>query len=290
MHQQQELQRINAGFIEAKRITRLHAKTFYVASLLLPRAKRYAAYAVYAACRISDDAVDEETVSRQQKLARIRENIIAAYGNSALKEPLFSALRKTVKEYAIPRDYFETLLEGMRMDLSKVRYENFTQLYDYAYKAAGVVGLIMLKIFGSANEETKERAVELGIAMQLTNIIRDVREDYLRDRIYLPEEEMRKFAVTEDDIGRKQMSQNLKELLKFQSLRAKQYYKSCEPGIRMLSDKRSRLVTRAMEEMYEALLEEIEKNDYNVFSERLYVNRLKKVCIVLRVLLHNDAD
>ena len=276
---------LNAGFSQARAITGHNAKTFYSASHFLPKEKRYAAYVVYAVCRLSDDAVDINISQPAQSLSRIKENIALVYSDESINRHLLLALRKTVKDYGVNKEYFDKFIAGMQMDLSKKRYKNFGELYDYSYKAAGVIGLIMLEIFDRHNEEAKDCAVALGIAMQLTNIIRDIKEDYLRGRIYLPMDEMEKFAVSETDISLGIMNENLKRLLEFQARRAKEYYTESEKGIKMIHDARCRLVVRAMKEMYEALLDEMEKNDYNVFSKRARVNGLKKAGILLKILL-----
>ncbi len=286
MPKSRESQSINAGFTLAKAITRRHSKTFYFASHFLPKAKRLAAYAVYAACRLSDDAVDEGNAQQEQNLSRVRENINAAYSTAPLVDGLFLALRKTVKDYGIPREHFDVLIDGMRTDLFKKRYKNFTELYDYSYKAAGVIGLMMLKILGLDSGQARDYGVSLGIAMQLTNITRDIKEDYARGRVYLPEDEMKRFTVVETDLAGERINENMKNLLKIQVLRARQYYGRSEAGIKIIRDTRCRLVVRVMKEMYEAILDEIEKNDYNTLSKHIYVNKFKKMGIILRILFY----
>jgi len=277
---------LNTGFAEAKAITGHNAKTFYLSSRFLPKPKRYAAYVIYAVCRLSDDAVDINISSPAQSLSRIKENIAMVYSEEFLTHQLLLALRKTVKEYDIPKEHFDEFIAGMQMDLSKKRYKNFAELYNYSYRAAGVIGLIMLEIFDQHNEAAKDYAVALGIAMQLTNIIRDIKEDYLRGRIYLPLDEMEKFGVCETDISRGIMNENLKGLLEFNARRAKEYYTECEKGIKMIRDARCRFVVRAMKEMYETLLDEMGKKHYNVFSKRARVNGFQKAGILLRILLY----
>jgi len=286
MTESRESQSLKAGFALAKAITRRHSKTFYFASHFLPKAKRQAAYAVYAACRASDDAVDEVSAQQEQSLSRVREDINAVYSAAPLADGLFLALRKTVKDYGIPREHFDVLIDGMRTDLFKKRYKNFAELYDYSYKAAGVIGLMMLKILGLDSGQARDYGVSLGIAMQLTNITRDIKEDYARGRVYLPEDEIKRFTVAETDFAGERINENMKNLLKIQVSRARQYYGRSEAGIKIIHDPRCRLVVRTMKEMYEAILNEIEKNDYNVLSKHVYVNSLKKLGIILRILFY----
>lgn len=273
------------GFQIAKEITRHHAKTFYFASRFLPRNKRLAAYAVYAICRTSDDAVDTPTALPAVSLAQVAANIESAYDGSPLRDPLLLAFRQTVQEYNIPKAYFDTLLDGMAMDLRKTRYRDFAELYDYCYKVAGVIGLIMLRIFGYESDEAKKYAVDLGVAMQLTNILRDIREDEERGRIYIPQEELEKFQISEEEIVNRVQSENWTRLLKFQIKRARAYYASSLHGIKLISDLGSRFVVLAMREIYGAILRVIERNDYDVFSQRAHVKGKEKAMMALRILL-----
>jgi phytoene synthase len=196
--------RIADGFSTARAITKQHAKTFYFASHFLPEEKRPAAYAVYALCRISDDTVDavsSSTAAAAKNLSRIQDSLNAVYDNSPLTDDLLIAFKQTVATYAIPRLYFDELIDGMYLDLNKHTYEDFDELYRYCYKVAGVVGLIMLKIFGSNNPAAETHAVQLGVAMQLTNILRDIREDFQRGRVYLPQNELEKFGLSSDRLS-----------------------------------------------------------------------------------------
>lgn len=275
--------KLKAGFKKAQGITKKHAKTFYFASRFLPKEKRLASFAVYAVCRISDDAVDIEKESKISALENIKYAIDAAYGNQELNDEIIIAFRYIIKKYNIPKIYFEELLSGMRMDLEKARYTNFQELRDYCYKVAGVVGLIMLKIFDYDNESALDFAADLGIAMQLTNILRDIKEDYTRGRIYLPLDEMQAFNVSEDSLNISKIDENFKGLLEFQIRRARQYYLNSEYGIKLINDKKCRFVAMAMKNMYAAILDAIEKNNYDVYSFRAHVNNKKKIMMAIRL-------
>ncbi|MFC1658284.1 phytoene/squalene synthase family protein [Candidatus Omnitrophota bacterium] len=273
------------GFAQAAAITRQYAKTFYFASHFFPKDKRYAAYSVYAVCRISDESVDSALDQRHaQNLAVINEQISAVYENRQLKNNLLLAFKQTVNKYRIPKNYFDDLLAGMRMDLEKNRYRDFSELETYCYRVAGVVGLIMLKITVSDNREAERYARDLGTAMQLTNIIRDIRQDYLMGRIYLPQDEMSRYAVTEEQIGREKLDENLINLLKFQIQRARQYYASSLEGIAMINDSSCRRAVSMMREIYAAILQSVEGNGYDVFSHRACVGSFDKLRIALKVL------
>lgn len=274
------------GFKEAEAITKKHARTFYFASRFLKKSKRSAAYAIYSLCRISDEAVDSTIDNQSAKnLIRLKEDINSAYSDSALESPLLQAFRQTVKNYRIPKEYFDKLIEGIHMDLEKSLYQNFEELYKYCYKVAGVVGLIMLRIFGCDNGKAKGYAVNLGIAMQLTNILRDIKEDYNRGRIYLPQEEMELFKVSQSDISDTKVSKNFKALLEFQIARARQYYTESAPGIKMLPDANSRFVVSVMAGIYSGILDSIEENNYDVLTKRAYVGNVKKTITALKILL-----
>lgn len=277
---------LEAGFTQAEKITKKYAKTFYFASPFLSKERRRAAYAVYAVCRIADDYVDAnlpDTASK--KLIKIEQGIDSAYTDGELQDPLLLVFRNSIKTYAIPRQYFKDIIAGMRLDLNKNRYADFGELHDYCYKVAGVVGLTMLQIFDTRAQEAKGYAVDLGVALQLTNIIRDIKEDYARGRIYLPQEDLQRFGITQEDIGQEKLSENFKALLNFQIQRARQYYSRSLAGLKFIKDKSSRLLIMAIQQMYAAILEVIEKSDYDVFTRRAQVSNLKKIAIISKVFL-----
>lgn len=274
------------GFRAAVRITRSNAKTFYFASFFLPKESKNAAYAIYAVCRLSDDSVDKVSGAlRHNELTEIERGITLAYGDSPLTDPLLCAFRRTVREYDIPESYFYELLSGMRMDLEKNRYAGFNALYDYCYKVAGVVGLIMLKVFKGSGDTAKKHAEELGVAMQLTNILRDIREDFLMGRIYLPQDEMRRFGVSEEDIARANISENFRSLMRFQIQRARDHYNRSLAGIPLIPGRRNRLVVLAMHELYSGILDAIVANKYDVFSGRAQVKTGAKILRAVKLLL-----
>jgi phytoene synthase len=281
-------QHIADGFSAARAITKQHAKTFYFASHFLPSEKRPAAYAVYALCRISDDTVDavsSSTAAVAKNLSRIQDSLNAVYDGSPLTDDLLIAFKQTVSTYAIPRLYFDELIDGMYMDLNKHTYEDFDELYRYCYKVAGVVGLIMLRIFGSNNPAAETHAVQLGVAMQLTNILRDIREDFQRGRIYLPQNELEKFGLSSDSLSSGVVDAAFKSFMQFQISRARDYYEQSAAGISMIADSRSRFVVYAMKDLYAGILSAIEKIDYDVFRTRAHVSSAGKIAAALRIFL-----
>jgi len=277
---------LEAGFKQAEKITKKYAKTFYFASPFLSKEKRKAAYAVYAVCRIADDYVDNNgRDAAGQKLIEIERDIDSAYADGPLENPLLLAFRNSVKTYAIPRNYFKDIMAGMYMDLHKSRYADFDELRDYCNKVAGVVGLIMLQIFDATAQEARPYAVDLGIALQLTNIIRDIKEDYARGRIYLPQDEMQKFGITQKDLAGEKVNENFKALLGFQIQRARQYYQRSLAGLRLIKHRSNRFLILAIKQMYASILQVIEKNGYDVFSERARVSNFKKGAIIFKLFL-----
>lgn len=265
---------LKTGFEQARDITRRHAHTFYLTSFFLPKEKRLAAYAVYALCRLGDESVDNTQASDEQKkkdLAIIQEKISHAFSAVEITDPLIFCFRKTVHKYRIPKEYFDELISGMAMDLTVSRYQTFNELYDYSYKVAGVIGLIMTKIFGYKNTDAEKHAIELGIALQLTNILRDIKEDFARGRIYLPQTEMKKFEITEDDLGKGLVNERFKSFMRFQIERARDYFCRASQGLPLITDKRCRFTAFLILEFYAKILTKIEKNNFDVYSKRAIV-------------------
>jgi len=283
------MNKLELGFKEAKKITKHYAKTFYLASKFLPCEKKLAAYAIYAICRISDNSVDDNVGgASSDKLSKVKENIDLAYGKKDLDNCLLLAFRETVNKYSLPKKHFYDLIEGMRMDLYKKRYQTFDELKEYCYKAAGVVGLIMVEVFGYRDLKAQDHAIDLGFAMQLTNILRDIKEDFERGRIYLPLEEINRFGVSEKDISSLRVSQNFKMLMEFQIKRIRQYFASANLGIKMVDSPSSRFVVKVMIDLYSGILNEIENNDYDVYSRRAHVNNFKKMFKLGKILFRGE--
>jgi len=271
-------------------MTRHHAKTFYFASHVLPAQKRGDAYAVYALCRYVDDQIDlaPDDAARKRALADLSHLLHAAYlpGESAASLerslPWLRAFRETIRRRAIPAGYFEDLLKGVEMDRGRVRLQTWDELDRYCYLVAGVVGLIMVHVLTEPAPELLKPARDLGTAMQLTNILRDVAEDWQRDRLYLPADELEKFGLTADDIAQQRTGDSFQAMLRFQIGRARAYYSYAEPGIAALPADGSRFCARLMSTIYGAILDEIERADYQVYRGRVRVSFPRKLWLALR--------
>lgn len=289
-----EDQDLKIAYAHCRAITRHHAKTFYMATRFLPNHKQRSIFAIYSLCRYLDDLVDEgedlvmkkqiSTLEIIERLEVFKIKLINTYKGIEHKDPILMAFADTLNKFDISLDLPLLLMEGVKMDLVKSRYQTFDELYDYSYKVASVVGLMTSEVFGYNDKKAIEHAVELGIAMQLTNILRDVGEDLVKDRIYLPKEELDEFNVSEKDLFNHNLSENFIELMKFQVERANIYYVSSDSGIPMLN-KDSRLPVGLARENYSRILQKIEENNYDVFSQRAYLNSTEKLTIVPKVML-----
>jgi len=239
---------------------------------------------IYAFCRKTDDIVDMKYESLKNKEVTLndweKELQLALNKKSEIK--LLNELSKQISKFNIPHNPFFDLIDGMKMDLSKKRYETFDELREYCYKAASTVGLMTIPIFGYKNKSTVKFAENLGIALQLTNIIRDIKMDAVVDRIYLPQDDLKKFNYSEYDLMNNEYNENFIELMKFQVERAKSFYLMADENLTK-EDKASMFAARAMEHIYDRLLQKIEAEKYNVFKKKINVSRRNKIFISLSV-------
>lgn len=280
-----------------REIARREAKNFYYAFLALPHHKRDAICAVYAFMRHADDLSDDESLSlddrRKQMSAWLRAWRHAAQGG-ATTDPVFIALADTQQRFGISSDLLDKLIQGTAMDLQRSdspeqydTYATFEDLYRYCYLVASVVGLVCIRIFGYSDPRAEKLAEESGIAFQLTNILRDVREDVERKRVYLPLDDMRRHNIAIQDLVAKpvQVMPNMRALLAETAARAERYYKS---GFALLAliDADSRPALWVLISIYYRLLKRIERNDYEVFARRIAVPSATKLTILARGLLH----
>ena len=277
---------VSRGYRLSAAITRQHAKTFYFCSLFLSKEKRLSAYAVYAFSRNIDDTFDSSSSAGQKEVSAWLNSIDRVYGNTPLEDPVLIAVRNTVNKYDIPAEYFRDLVKGMEMDLTMNRYRDFAGLYEYCYRVAGVIGLIMIKILGYSSGDALLYAEKTGIAMQLTNILRDIKEDLAMGRIYLPSGELGKYGVAESDLSSGAVTGPFKDLLRFQIERARSYYREGFRGIKLIPGANARFIAKLMSNMYAGILERIEKNDYDIFSGRCYVSFLGKIAITVKTLVN----
>ena len=270
--------------VAARAICRHHARSFYFASHFLPRAKRDHAYAVYAFCRLLDDAADENptpgSVDAFQRLLHAvyaRAHAPLTAGMSQRDRLAIDAFAHTVHACAIPRVYFDELAEGCRMDFTIHRYSTWAALERYCYRVAGVVGLMMCRVFGLKEDGALEQAVQMGNAMQLTNILRDVAEDWERGRLYLPAEDLARFGLDESAIAARRCDGAFVSLMQFEIDRARALYARAAIGLRQLPDDGSRLTACVMAVVYAGILGAIERQRYDVFAGRAHLTTPQKL-------------
>jgi len=272
----------------AQAITREHARTFYFSSHVLSAEVRRDAYAVYACCRLVDDAVDGAAARGEVVQPEFAGEILGrAFGGGGAKagEEWMPAFRHTVERKKIQRRWFEDLAVGVAGDAGPVDLQTWKELDLYCYRVAGTVGLMMMRVFGSEKEEAEPRAVDLGRGMQLTNILRDVAEDARAGRIYLPAQEREEYGVRTADLLEGRPSGRWAEFMRFQVARAREQYVLAEPGIAMLPAGGGRLSTWLMRELYAGILDPIEDSGYEVFSQRHSLSIGQKLVRGARVVL-----
>ena len=278
---------LRTAYRDCRLITRKAATNFYYAFITLPPRKRRAIYAAYAFCRLCDDASDEQ-MPAGEKLARLvslRSSLSAAYAGRP-EGPVFTALADTAAVFDIPEEYFQEVVSGVEMDLTKTRYENFDELRTYCYRVASVVGLACLHIFGFSEPRAKEYAVDLGLAMQLTNIMRDVQEDMERDRIYLPMDEIQETGYSVEELRQKVSNEPFRELMAIQAQRARAYYESGARLLPLLSP-RTRACPAVLGQLYSLILDRIEKRDFNVFNGRVRLSRREKYLVTVQTWMRS---
>ena len=291
-------ERLRDAYTHCRAITRYYAKTFYMATRFLPNEKQRSIFAIYGLCRYLDNLVDEtvdlmhhqkiDISEVDEKLSEFGDKLTGVYNGRKSDDPILNAFSHTLERYHIPIELPFKLMEGVRSDLVKNRYSSFKELYDYSYKVASVVGLMTSRVFGYTNEKALEYAIDLGIAMQLTNILRDIGEDLDRNRIYIPQDELKMFEVSESDLFNRVKSENFLALMKFQIMRARKYYSLADIGIKML-DRDSRVPVYLARYNYSRILDKIVENDYNVFMERAFLNNLEKFSILPKIIIEMRA-
>jgi phytoene synthase len=264
-------------------IARRTGKNFYYSFIVMPREKRLAMCAIYAFMRRSDDIADgaANPALASEGLRAWRATVDAALHGKNSTEPILPALADTVQRYGIEPRRFHELLDGAEMDQTKTRYETFDELYKYCYHVASVVGLIVLPIFGYNDEAAKPPAEACGIAFQLTNILRDVKEDAQLGRIYLPREDLKRFGVEEADIMNSRTTPQFFKLMKFHTERAREYYGKAQPLVGMISED-SRGTLAVMMAIYGGILDKIERRNFAVFEERIRLSAAEKLWIVAK--------
>lgn len=265
--------------------------SFHYSFGFLPKEERAAIKTIYAFARRIDDIVDEnpsqeESVidEKRHRLSWWRTQIEGIYAASADVSSSVDPLRSVINRYKIPKQYLQTIIDGCERDLVQRRYETFADLKRYCYSVASVVGLISIEIFGYRHESTRQYAINLGYALQLTNILRDVKSDYDRGFVYIPKEDLVRFRYTEDDLRNQVYDERFINLMEFQAKRAREYYHQARALLR--PDERMTMVAaQIMDAIYYRLLEKIELNDYRIFTRRISVSTVHKVITALRIWL-----
>jgi phytoene synthase len=277
---------VERAYRSCQAYTRSRAKNFYYAFAALPAPKRRAIYAAYAFAGQVDDVTDGDAPleAKTRELADYRRRLDACYAGQR-PEPLFIALGDAADRFSLPREYFEELISGVEMDLSTYRYRTFEELRQYCYRVASVVGLICIQTFGHRpHPQATDFATDMGIALQLTNIMRDLQEDAGRGRIYLPLDELERFGYSESQLLRGDYNEAFRELMAFQAQRARGYFASGRRLLPLLS-LRSRLCINVLQGVYFEILCRIEERRYNVFSERVSFSDREKLTLIGKLWL-----
>ncbi len=278
---------VGESYSYCRKVARTRAKNFYYSFILLPAQQRNSMCAIYAFMRYCDDLSDEPGASRAsiEQWRRALENALAG---SFDDHPVWPAFHDTVGRYVIPHRYFHDMIDGVESDLKPVRFAAFEDLYRYCYRVASVVGLTTIHIFGFESSRAPLLAEKCGIAFQLTNILRDIREDGERGRVYLPAEDLARFGVEEAELVGGERTDGVVELMRFEAARARAYYDEAMPLIDLVHE-RSRASLRALISIYSRLLDRIQQTNYDVFSRRVSLPAWEKSWIVLRAFVSPGA-
>ena len=263
---------LRASYAECKRLNALHGKTYFLATLLLPKAKRPFVHALYGFARYADEIVDDlaSQLSVQEKAKELNtwgSKVLSDLKKGNSQDAVGRALIDTVNRFDIPHEYFEAFLHSMEMDLTVQEYETYEDLMEYVYGSAAVIGLQMVPILGPLHADAYESAKTLGIAFQLANFIRDVGEDLDRSRVYLPKKELEQFGVDRKMLEARMLTPEIVEALKFQIARVKRLQEQAAPGIQLLEPS-SRPCIQAASTLYCGIVEEVEKINYDIFNKR----------------------
>ena len=280
---------LRASYEECKRLNSLHGKTYYLATLLLPKAKRPFVHALYGFARYADEIVDDlaSPLSDQEKADVLRawsSGIIEDLRKGTSSDPIGMALVDTVTRFAIPIEHFEAFIHSMTMDLSVSEYQSYDDLMEYVYGSAAVIGLEMVPILGALSPEAYGAAEKLGIAFQLANFIRDVGEDLDRGRVYLPIQELAEHGVSYEMLNERILTPQIKSALQAQIARVRRLQREAAPGIAML-EPASRACIEAASELYCGIVDEIEKIDCQIFDKRAKTSTMRRLRVALPAYL-----
>ena len=287
---------LRSSYEECKKLNRDHGKTYYLATLLLPRAIRPHVHALYGFARFADEIVDNlaSTLTPQQKSDRLHrwaDGVLGDIEKQRSADPIARALVNTIITFQIPTSYFEAFLHSMAMDLTVTEYQDFDALSEYVYGSAAVIGLQMVHVLGTLPEKRTEALVaaeKLGVAFQLANFIRDVGEDLERGRVYLPIDELAQFGVTRRDLEKRIITPEVISALQFQIERVRDLQRQATPGIDLLTAY-ARPCIRAASELYCGIVDEVEKIDYQIFTKRAATSTWRRFSVVVPLALQSLA-
>ena len=274
---------LDRSFRYCREVARSRAKNFYYSFILLERGQRDAMCAIYAFMRYCDDLSDEPGANRAA-VEQWRAALVSALSGAPGDHPVWPAFLDTVERYRIPHEYFHQMIDGVASDLEPRQISTFDELYRYCYQVASVVGLTTIHIFGFDDEAAKPLAEKCGVAFQLTNILRDIKEDAGRDRIYLPAEDLAAHGVSEAELIAGERTKRITGLLQFEAARARRYYDESAPLVGMVAPG-SRKSLWALIQIYKTLLDRIEQSGYDVFTRRVSLSTLAKLGIAARALV-----
>lgn len=274
---------LRASYAECKRLNSEHGKTYYLATLLLPKAKRPFVHALYGFARYADEIVDDlsSQLTPEEKTAALKSwsaQIMLDLESGSSSDPIGKAFVDTVQRFNIPQTHFAAFLHSMEMDLTVSTYKDYESLMEYVYGSAAVIGLQMVPVLGSTSVAADEAAMKLGIAFQLANFIRDVSEDLDRGRIYLPLNELARHGVDREMLERRTLTPEITAALKEQITRVRKLQAEAAPGIKLLS-RQSQPCIEAASELYCGIVDEVEKIGYDVFAKRAKTSTIRRLCV-----------
>jgi phytoene synthase len=284
---------LRTSYLECKRLNSLHGKTYYLATLLLPPAKRPFVHALYGFARYADEIVDDlaSTLTDEEKANSLKQwgdGVISDIKSGSSNDSIGQALVDTVRRFNIPIEYFQAFLHSMTMDLTITEYQEYEDLQEYVYGSAAVIGLQMVSVLGiekgSSIDEVNSAAEKLGVAFQLANFIRDVGEDLDRGRVYLPIAELQAHGVTREMLEDKVITPEIRNALKEQIERVRRLQRESSVGIKMLSIQ-SRACIQAASELYCGIVDEVEKIDYQIFSKRAKTSNWRRMKVAIPAYL-----
>ena len=276
---------LRESYAECKKLNAQHGKTYYLATLLLPAAKRPFVHALYGFARYADEIVDDlnSTLSDDEKAKALKQwgdGVLSDIKNGKSHDHIGAALVDTVNRFNIPISYFEAFLKSMTMDLTVTEYHTYEDLHEYVYGSAAVIGLQMVPILGALNPDSYAAAEKLGVAFQLANFIRDVGEDLERGRVYLPITELQASGVTREMLEERVLTPEINKALQFQIARVRDLQKQATPGIAMLAPE-SRACIEAASELYCGIVDEVEKINYEIFDKRAKTSTWRRIKVAL---------